>query len=148
MGSATEMDLGGMTLLVKDIKTATGPGQSGTAVNLTGDIQVQAGKTVNLDSTTATGSSHAATVTKYAIKYTTEALTTAAGASQAEVLTLSGVVAGDFVFISRCGGTSSGGTPLFKAVTTTDTVTITIDNKHASAALDGTLIFNVWVLKA
>lgn len=120
-----------------------------TATTITGtNLVLAAGGNINLDSATATLSSHAATITKWAAVITTEALTTAAGASQAFALTLTGVAAGDLVFVQHRAGTSTGGTPVFRATTSTNTVTVTVDNKHASAALDGTLIFSVLVMKA
>lgn len=108
-----------------------------------------AGTTIDLDSTTATGSSHAATVTKYAFVYTTEALTTAAGAAQAEVITLTGLVsAGDLVFVQRTGGTNTRKSFSVEAVTTSNTVTLNINNNEPTNALNGTLILNIWILKA
>lgn len=166
MGASNEMDFGGLTLVVNDIKSgATAAGQAGTAsasvdVKLTGNqtvagvktfsdhITIGAGKTIDLDSAAASLSSHAATLTKWAGVITTEALTTAAGASQAFVLTLTGVAAGDLAFVTRCGGTNTNKSYNYDAVTTTNTVTVTVYNNHASGALDGTLKFNLWVLKA
>lgn len=114
-----------------------------------GNPIIGVGKTIDLDSTTHTGSSHAATATKYAFQYTTETLTTAAAASQNEVITFtSNFAATDLAFVTAAGGTNTQGTPLLKAVMTSNTLTITIKNHHASEALNGTLIFNVWVLKA
>lgn len=107
-----------------------------------------AGKTLDLDSATATGSSHAATVTKYAVVYTTESLTTAAGSSQAEVITLTGIAAGDLAFVTKAGGTNTRHNYQLEAVTTSNTVTVTIYNTEPTNALNGTIIFNVWVVKA
>lgn len=107
------------------------------------------GKTIDLDSTTATLSSNAATVTKYACVVTTESLTTAAGASQALTLTLTGLVAaGDLAFVTRAGGTNTRRNYQLDAVATTNTVTVTVYNTEPTNALNGTLIFNIWVLKA
>lgn len=103
---------------------------------------------VDLDSATSTLSSHAATITKWSAVVTTEALTTAAGASQAFTITKTGVAAGDIAVVNRVGGTSTAGIPLLRAVCTTNTVTVTVDNAHASAALNGTLIFNLIIFKA
>lgn len=107
-----------------------------------------AGTTIDLDSTTATLSSNAATITKYACVVTTESLTTASGASQALVITLTGLVAaGDLAFVQAAGGSNTRKNYFYEAVTTSNTVTVTVYNNHASA-LNGTLIFNLWVLKA
>lgn len=107
-----------------------------------------AGKTLNLDSATATLSSHAATVTKYAVQVTSEALTTAAGASQAFVITLTGVAATDLAFVTPAGGTNTREHIQYKAICTSNTVTVTISNIGPTNALNGTVIFNLWVLKA
>lgn len=107
-----------------------------------------AGTTINLDSNTATLSTNAATLTKYACVVTSEALTTAAGASQAFTLTLTGVAAGDLAFVQAAGGTNTRKNYTYEAVTTTNTVTVTVYNNEPTNALNGTLIFNVWVLKA
>lgn len=104
--------------------------------------------TLNLDSATATLSSHAATVTKYAVVVTSEALTTAAGASQAFTITLTGVAAGDLAFVQGAGGTNTREHIAYKAITSTNTVTVTISNIGPTNALNGTVIFNLWVLKA
>jgi hypothetical protein len=108
-----------------------------------------AGKTLDLDSGTATLSSNAATVTKYANLITSESLTTAAGSSQAFVLTLTGVAAGDFAFVQGTGaGTNTRMNHTYKAVCTTDTVTVTVFNNEPVNALNGTLKFNLMVFKA
>lgn len=108
-----------------------------------------AGKTLDLDSATATLVSNAATLTKYAAVVTTEALITAAGASQALVLTLTGLVAaGDLVFVQRAGGTNTRRSFTLDAVATTNTVTVTLYNTEPTNAINGTVIFNIWILKA
>lgn len=109
-----------------------------------------AGTTINLDSGTATLSSNAATITKWASVVTTESLTTAHTATATFVITLTGVAAGDLAFVQIAGGTNTAGIvgeP--KAVTTTNTITITIKNEALTTdAFNGTLIFNLLVLKA
>lgn len=107
-----------------------------------------AGFTLNLDSNTATLSSNAAILTKYACVVTSEALTTAAGASQAFALTLTGVAAGDLAFVTKAGGTNTRKNYTLEAVTTTNTVTVTLYNNEPTNAINGTVIFNLWVLKA
>lgn len=107
-----------------------------------------AGKTLDLDSSTATLSSNAATITKYACVVTSEALVTAAGAAQAFVITLTGVAAGDLAFVQGAGGTNTREHIAYKAITTTNTVTVTVNNIGPTNALNGTLIFNLWVVKA
>lgn len=105
---------------------------------------------LSADSTTATLSSNAATITKYAAKITTESLTTAHTASVALVITLSGVAAGDLAFAQIAGGTNTGGLPLINSVVTTaNTVTINLKNQALTTnAFNGTFIINLLVLKA
>jgi len=104
-------------------------------------------KTLNIENGTATLSSNAATVTKYAVQVTTEALTTAAGASQACTLTLTGVSATDLAMVQLVGGTNTRLHLQTYAACTTNTVTVTIANIGPTNAVNGTIIFNVFVLK-
>jgi hypothetical protein len=143
------------TATITNLTTTTlTPGTVAGAVSFSGvatfnaDPVIGVGKTVNLDSNTATLVSHAATLTKFACVVTTEALTTAAGAAQAFVLTLTGVTAGDFAMVQAAGGTNTREHYVYKAITTTDTVTVTVNNIGPTNALNGTLIFNVIVFKA
>lgn len=122
-------------------------GTSG-AVALGGEMTLAAGTTINLDSSTATLSSNAATITKYACQVTSEALTTAAGASQAFVITLTGVAATDLAFVTPCGGTNTREHIQYKAICTSNTITVTVSNIGPTNALNGTVKFNLWVLKA
>lgn len=130
------------TLSVSGTSTLTG------VVTFGANPTFAAGKTLDLDSSTATLSSNAATITKYACVITTEALTTAAGASQAFVITLTGVAAGDLAFVQDIGGTNTRYTYQYKAVTTSNTITVTVYNSGPTNALNGTLVFNLWVVKA
>lgn len=102
-----------------------------------------------LSTESATLSSNAATITHYAAKITTEALTTAHTATATLVITKVGVVAGDYAMISMVGGTNTAGVPVFNAVCTTDTVTITLrNNAIATNAFNGTFIFNLVIMHA
>lgn len=120
----------------------------GGAKTFSSDITLGAGTTLNLDSELATLSSHAATVTKYVVQVTSEALTTAAGASQAFVITLTGAAATDLAFVQHAGGTNTRELVVYKAVMTSNTCTVTISNAEPSNALNGTVIFNLWIVKA
>lgn len=103
---------------------------------------------LDYDSEAATLVSNAATLTKWAAVVTTEALTTAAGAAQAFVLTKTGVAAGDIVTVQAAGGTNTRKHYMYEAVATTNTVTVTVNNIGPTNALNGTLIFNVVINKA
>ena len=107
-----------------------------------------AGITFDLDSATGTFSSNAVTITKYASQLTTESLTTAGGASQALVVTLTGVAATDLSFVQYAGGTNTTRNFTLAAVSTSNTVTITVYNNTAATALNGTIILNLWIVKA
>ena len=111
------------------------------------DLVVQV-KTISPQSATATLSSNAATVTKYQVQVTTEALTTAAGSAQACALTLAGVSATDMAYVQLVGGTNTRLHLQSYAVCTTNTVTVTIANIGPTNAVNGTIIFNVLVFKA
>lgn len=108
---------------------------------------ITVGNTIKSNVQAVTGSSHAGTTTGYWTQYTTETLSTAAGSSQAEAITLTGVAATDIAFVSPAGGTNTENY-LIKAVCTTNTVTVTITNIEPTDSLDGTIIFNLMVLKA
>lgn len=135
-------DLTGNSLVIDSITTS--------GLTNSGNITIAAGKTIDLDSGSATLSSNAATVTKYATVVTSESLTTAHTATATFVITLTGVAAGDFAFVQIAGGTNTGGIvgeP--KAVTSTNTITVTIKNEALTTnAFNGTLVFNLLVLKA
>lgn len=96
---------------------------------------------------TVTLVSNAGTLNRYAGTVTTEALTTAAGASQAFTLTVAGVMAGDIVMVTRAGGTNTRKALDFEAVTTLNTITVTMYNSEPTNAVNGTIIFNYMVLK-
>lgn len=106
--------------------------------------------TISLDSgtKTATASSGAATLNKMAGVITSEALTTAAAATYTLTLTNSDVAAADQVFASVNQGTSSAGTPNVATVSpVAGAVTFTIQNIHATAALNGTIQVRYIVIK-
>lgn len=103
---------------------------------------------IDLDSSTGTCVSNAVTISKQAGVVTTEALTTAGGATQAIVITNTLVAAGDIVLVQWAGGTNTTKNFTLSAVTTSNTITVTIANNTAATALNGTIIFNFVVFKA
>lgn len=107
------------------------------------------GNTLKANSGTLTLSSNAATATKYANQITTESLSTAGGASQACTITFtSNFAATDLAFVTLAGGTNTTKNITLSAVMTSNTCTVTIYNNTAATALNGTVIFNLWVVKA
>ena len=114
-------------------------------------IAFGAAATLDVDSAAvaATGNdtTQSATVTKMAGTITTGSLTTAANATTAVVLTLTGVVAGDLVLVTMAGGTNTIAVYCQSAITTTDTITVTLRNGiNATTALNGTVAFHyLWM---
>lgn len=94
---------------------------------------------------TLTLTGNAGTASSYFIQCTTPSLTTAGAASQAEVITLPGITTSNIADVTYAGGTNTVTNISFKAVCTTDTVTVTIYNNTAATALNGTVVFNVVV---
>lgn len=106
-----------------------------------------AGIAQEVDAITLSSNAGTANGNRYALQVTTEALTTAAGANQALTVNHAAAEAGDYVQVTWNGGTSAAGTPVIKAVATAGVITITLYNKHASAAFDGTFILAVELRK-
>ena len=92
-------------------------------------------------------SSNAGTLSQVAGKVTSEALTTAAGAAQSLTITNTLVAATDIIFVTRNGGTSDEGTPEFTVTPGAGSFVILLENRHASAAFDGTFIFSFMIVK-
>lgn len=136
------LDLTGNTLLVDGINNTSNSG-------VTTPVSFQVGQTIDSNVVATTFTANAATGTSYFVKGTTPALVTAAAASQAEVYTLTGVAATDIAFVSLAGGTNTTNGLQLSAVCTTNTVTVTIYNNNvAGTALNGTVIFNLLIMKA
>lgn len=92
--------------------------------------------------------SNAVTLNTLVMLVTTEALTTAAGASQAITVTSNKISAADVALVTRAGGTSTTGSVEISAVCTANTLTITLTNRHATVAFNGTFILAVQGIKA
>lgn len=159
-------DLSGNDLIVNSIKTGAASGGSGTSIPNASNISttntaqtitavktysanpaLTVGNTIKSNVAATTLTSNAATVTSYFLQCTTPSLSTASGATQAEVITLTGLAATDIAFVTAAGGTSTVQDYNVTAVCTTNTLTVTIYNTGGSS-LNGTLIFNVMILKA
>lgn len=132
--------------------------QGGSKTHVAGTLSIESGGTLDLKAgailtasgkaavTANAGNSYAVTANQSAIVVTTDALTTAAASAQTITISDSLVTTSSIVLIGRNGGTSTAGTPSIKAVPTAGTITITIDNKHASAAFNGTFVISVVTL--
>ena len=107
------------------------------------------GGTINADSSTATATAGAATLSKMAGVVTTESLTTAAAAAYTLTLTNTTIAATDMVFASVANGTNSAGIPIVGRVTPgSGSCTILIENQHGSNAFNGTIKISFLVIKA
>lgn len=159
---AYNYDMGGVDLIVNTLSTgasSAGAASTGAALTtnsaqtLTGvktfsaNPALTVGNTIKSNVAATTLTSNAATVTSYFLQCTTPSLTTTSGSTQAEVITLTGLTASDIAFVTAAGGTSTVQDYNVTAVCTTNTLTVTIYNTGASS-LNGTLIFNVMILKA
>jgi len=96
---------------------------------------------------TATSTAAAATINKQVGKITTEALTTAAGATYTMTLTNSLIAATSAVFVSVGKGTATTGEPVVQFVTpAAGSVVILIRNVSAAGALNGTITIDFLVV--
>lgn len=113
-------------------------------------VLTPSGGALRLDSgtKTATATAGAATLSKTSGKITTEALTTAAGATYTLTITNTKVAAADIAFASVAFGTSTTGTPTISRVTPgAGSLVIVVRNADASAALNGSITVSFAVLK-
>lgn len=116
-------------------------------------IDVPSGGIVSDDGTktvaaVGTGATGTATLSKTSGKVTTGALTTAAAATHVLTLTNTKIAAGDIVLVTVGKGTATTGTPTVGDVTPgAGSVVITIQNIHASAAINGTLVVSYLIIK-
>lgn len=148
---ALAYDLGGNDLIVNSITTgATTAGTAvATGISATTPVVIAAATTLKSNVVAKTMTSNIGTVTNYILQCTTPSLTTAAAASQTEVITLTGLAATDIAFVQLAGGTNTIHGLEISAVATTNTLTVNLYNNNvAASALNGTVIFNVWILKA
>ncbi len=95
-----------------------------------------------------TCATNAATLNKRAGIITSEALTTAAGSAQALTITCNQCAVGDLIFVDVQGGTSTTGSAEMKVVPGAGSFVITLTNRHASAAFNGTFIIAYQIVKA
>lgn len=99
-------------------------------------------------SKTATASAGAVTLNTPSGSITTESLSTAAGSTYTLTLTNSCIGASDLVFFEAGLGTSTTGTPcLCYDTTSAGQAVLVIKNVHASAALNGTLVIDFFIVK-
>lgn len=119
-----------------------------TTVSSTG-LGTLASVKVDTGTKTAAATAGAATLNKNAGVITSEALTTAAGATYVLDITNSTAAVADQVMASVQFGTSTTGTPAVTTVSTASAghIIVTVQNIHASAALNGTIKVSFVVYK-
>ena len=98
-------------------------------------------------SLTGTGGTSTGTMTTLTAQVTSAALTTAGQATHVATITYTGVAATDIAFATLAGGTNTTQSLVLKAVCTSNTVTVSITNATAATAVNGTIIFNLLVVK-
>lgn len=97
---------------------------------------------------TGTDSASTATLNKASGKITTNSIATAFGASHTLTLTNSQIAAADTVYASIDNGTNTAGRPLIGRITpAAGSVVIVVENTHAAAALNGTLVISFASMK-
>lgn len=112
-----------------------------------GRIRLDGAAVIEAETAAVTLSSNAGTLSKRMGLITTEALTTAAGAAVTLTITNVLCVATDIIRVWRQGGTSDEGTEIFYGIPGAGSFTILLENRHASAAFDGTFIFGFEIIK-
>ena len=112
-----------------------------------GKITVESGGLVEFSSGTVTLVSDAGTLSKLSGVITTEASTLAAGSAVTYTITNTLVAATDIILLTRLGGTCDEGTEIMLATPGAGSFTILVENRHASAAFDGTFIIGFLVVK-
>lgn len=92
---------------------------------------------------TATSAAGAVTLNNRWGVITTESLATAAGATYTLTITNSQIAATDMVFASVAFGTANAGMPMIARTTpAAGSLVLVLQNIHASAALNGTLVIS------
>ncbi len=136
--------LSSVTALAQNtVYTLPDPGAATANVMLnTGTTTMAAGSKITLDKTTGTTSGFAVTINKQAGVITTEALTTAGGASQAIALTNSQIASTSVIHCQVQGGSNTTQNISFVAAPASGSATITIFNNTAATALNGTIVFS------
>ena len=103
---------------------------------------------VYVDGGTATATAGAATLNRSVGKVTSEALTTAAGASYTLTLTNSKIAAADVVLASVNRGAGTTGTPaITRVVPAAGSCVIVVQNIHASEALNAAVVISFVTFK-
>lgn len=123
-------------------------GVVGASAQSTAILRPPGGIVLGSGTKTATATAGAATLNKLSGKVTTEALTTAAGATYTLTLTNSTVAAADIVLASFTNGSNSAGSPHIQRITPgAGSIAFTLRNSDAAAALNGTLVVSFVVIK-
>jgi len=123
-----------------DLYNGTGATSQTLTTLTTSDLATIESLKVDTGTKTATATAGAATLSKTAGVVTSEAITTAAGATYTLTLTNTKVAATSQVFASVNLGAGTGGTPAITSVTPgSGSVVIVVQNIHASAAFNAAI---------
>jgi hypothetical protein len=140
VGALTPSPVAASTLDATTLGSITAPNATVSALHVDTGTKIA--------SATGTGATGAATLNKMSGVITTAALTTAAGASYALTIANSDIAAADIVMADVQFGTATTGSPgLTTVATAAGSVVITVQNFHASAAVNGTLLISFVVFK-
>lgn len=130
-----------------ELYNGTGATSATLTTLTTSDLATVESLKVDTGTKTATATGGAATLSKTAGVITSEAITTAAGATYTLTLTNTKVAATSQVFASVNLGAGTGGTPAIASVTpAAGSVVIIVQNIHASAAFNAAIKIAFMVL--
>lgn len=107
-------------------------------LSVDGNLRLQCG--------TATGTAAASTLANKCGKITTESLTTAAGATFTETITNTAVAAAD-ICLASVSTTGTGSPAITRITPAAGSLVILVQNVHASAAFNNTLVISYLCIK-
>lgn len=134
-------------LVVSGASTLTGNSAVTGTLSVAGESSLNK-VTIDSGTKTATATSGAATLNKLMGTITTEALTTAAGAVYTLTITDSVIAATDVVMSEIQNGTNTTvGASILTVAPAAGSIVVKVQNLHASAALNGTLLISFVAFK-
>jgi hypothetical protein len=146
LGASLALAISASAYAAETTKAPTVGTETGTSTR--SQAEIMAAARLQLGAGTGTAASNAVTINRAAGVITTEALTTAAGATQAITLTSNKIRAGDMVFAVVDPNGSAGTPVVVNVAVAASTATILVQNVHASAALDAAIKIMFFVVTA
>lgn len=138
LGTTNTVTINSVAPAASRVLSIRDPGASGSIVVGGGNALV---------TLTGTGSTSTGTMTTLSAQVTTASLTTAAQTSHVATITYTGIAATDLVFATLVGGTNNTHSLALRAACSTNTIIVGIANTSAATAVNGTIIFNLLVVK-